>query len=80
MATHFATEEKYFDKFKYANAKEHKEEHIRFRKHIDKMSQAKEGHLELSFELIDFLEDWLINHVKDMDQKYVECFKSHGLS
>ncbi len=35
--------------------------------------------MEMSFELIDFLEDWLIGHVKTSDQKYVQCFKDNRL-
>jgi hemerythrin len=35
--------------------------------------------IDFAFDLIDFLEDWLINHLLDMDQKYKKCFHDHGL-
>lgn len=77
---HFATEEKYFKLFDYENADEHIQEHEKF---ADKMQELQKRYVsheaEVSFELIDFLEDWLVDHIHDADQKYVECFTSHGL-
>ena len=35
--------------------------------------------IDFAFELVDFLEDWLINHLMTVDQKYVKCFHDHGL-
>ena len=43
-------------------------------------SKIKNNEIEISFELIDFLEDWWIYHLQNQDQKYVKCFKEHGLS
>ena len=77
---HFATEEKYFKEFNYEGAEDHIEKHQEF---TEKLSQMKEKYprynVDFAFELIDFLEDWLIDHLMTTDQKYVECFKSHGL-
>ncbi len=77
---HFSTEEKYFKKFDYENTEEHIQEHAKFAK---KMTELKEQHsnneIEISFELIDFLEDWLLDHVVESDQKYVDCFTTNGL-
>jgi hemerythrin len=77
---HFKTEEEFFDKFHYEGAQEHKTEHEKFRK---KFAKLKEQYLtdtiEATFNLADFLEDWLLNHLKTMDSKYVECFHAHGL-
>jgi hemerythrin len=77
---HFSTEEKYFKKFNYENTTEHIEEHIKFaEKMIGLQKQYKNKEIEISFELIDFLEDWLLDHLITADQKYVECFKDNGL-
>ena len=77
---HFSTEEKYFNKFNYKNSAEHIEEHKQF---VEKVSDLNKKYLnneiEISFELIDYLEDWLLDHLVDSDQKYVECFKEKGL-
>ena len=33
----------------------------------------------LAFELVDYLEDWLIDHLQTKDQEYKQCFLEHGL-
>jgi len=77
---HFSTEEKYFTEFNYKNTAHHKKEHQKF---IDKIlalqRQYKDNEIEISFDLIDFLEDWTLEHLIEEDQKYVKCFKEHGL-
>jgi hemerythrin-like metal-binding protein len=77
---HFQTEEKYFDQFNYEFSKEHKELHADFKaKVVEFIEKAKSDQIKVSFELIDFLEDWLLDHLVTADQKYVECFKANGL-
>jgi len=77
---HFATEEKYFDMFNYENSAEHKEEHQKLRKTTEKIYQKiQTGSAEAVGELMDFLEDWLVDHLENQDQKYVECFQKNGL-
>lgn len=77
---HFATEERYFEEFNYEGMKEHKEAHHLFNQKIsDFQKQAKEGTHDIGFDLIDYLEDWLIDHLSTMDKKYVDCFHEHGL-
>jgi hemerythrin-like metal-binding protein len=77
---HFQTEEKYFKDFNYDGAEEHIARHHEFN---DKLTALKEKHseytVEFAFELVDFLEDWLINHLMTIDQKYKKCFAEHGL-
>lgn len=77
---HFKTEEKYFDKFNYENSSEHKIEHAKLRKQVaDFYKKFAEGKAEISVELLDFLEDWLVEHLDIQDKKYVECFNKNGL-
>lgn len=77
---HFTTEEKYFDEFNFSGAAEHKEEHRLLKEKImDFKTQAENEQLVISFELIDFLEGWLVDHLDGMDKKYVQCFHEHGL-
>lgn len=77
---HLATEEKYFDKFNYEGAEEHKKEHEKFREKVDSFAKNKtEDNYKTSIDLLDFMENWLIDHVNDMDKKYVKCFKDNGL-
>ena len=78
---HFATEEKYFDQFHYEGATEHKEEHAKLAATVaESLARKTEDPLTLSYELLDFLEDWLVNHLNTMDKKYVTCFAEHGLA
>jgi hemerythrin-like metal-binding protein len=77
---HFGTEENYFKLFEYENAEEHIREHKKFADKIQELQKRYVSHeVEVSFELIDFLEDWLVTHIHDTDQKYVTCFTTHGL-
>lgn len=77
---HFATEEKYFDEFNFDGSDEHKAEHKNFIAKVAGMeSKIKDGEEKMSTELIDFLEDWLVNHVNGLDKKYTKCFNDHGL-
>jgi hemerythrin-like metal-binding protein len=80
VVIHFSTEEKYFHQFNYPDKDAHIEEHHKF---IDKLAEIKKEYLNdaisASFNLADYLEDWLIYHVQNLDKKYVQCFHDHGL-
>ncbi|MBP7811790.1 MAG: hemerythrin family protein [Candidatus Moranbacteria bacterium] len=77
---HFATEEEYFKQFNYEGAAEHITEHRKFDEALTGLTEKHAGDtFGLAFELIDFLEDWLIQHLLNTDQKYKECFLAHGL-
>ncbi|MBI5306473.1 hemerythrin family protein [Candidatus Wolfebacteria bacterium] len=79
---HFRTEEKYFKEFQYEKTKEHMEQHKIFenkakdfhKKYLEKKEEGK-----LTQEIINFLKDWLINHIKIVDKEYKKCFNDHGL-
>lgn len=79
-ATHFKTEENYFDQFGYPDTDSHKKEHIAF---VQKVSDFKDGFekgsLSLSIEVINFLSDWIQNHIKGTDKKYSPFFNEKGL-
>jgi hemerythrin-like metal-binding protein len=77
---HFATEEMYFAKFRYDNTQEHINEHTFLLDHIKNL-KAKHvvDEIKLGRELIDFLQDWLINHIISSDKQYTKCFHENGL-
>lgn len=77
---HFATEEKYFDMFDYEGAEEHKKVHQDLLRRFMEIKGLieKEGSEKIT-DLIDFLEDWLVNHLEIYDKKYTKCFHEHGL-
>lgn len=78
--THFKTEEKYFDQFAYPKAYTHKSEHNNF---VQKVTEFRagfsEGKFGLSTEVMNYLSDWLKNHIRGSDREYLPVFKSNGL-
>ena len=79
-AIHFATEEKYFHQFNFSGAQEHEARHKEFNQKVEEIQKQYEGDtVGFAFALVDFLEDWLINHLMFTDQQYVTCFTEHGL-
>lgn len=77
---HFATEERYFHEFNYEKTEDHIAKHNTFNERLNEIkTKYEDDSLPLAFELVDFLEDWLLNHLQTADQEYKECFKAHGL-
>jgi hemerythrin len=76
---HFQTEERYFDEFDYEGAEAHKIAHRALSDQVVAMQQKYDDVMKNPFELMDFLEDWLIEHIMGMDKLYSQCFKEHGL-
>lgn len=78
---HFNTEEKYMKKFNYIGYVKHKNIHDGFvQKVVMFKSKFDKGTESISIDLMHFLSDWLIKHIKGTDKKYTECFNKHGLS
>ena len=76
---HFETEEKYFDLCHYENSEEHKNEHKKLFAKVEAFSKNKDNNSQAG-ELLEFLEDWLIDHFENQDKKYKKCFKACGIS
>jgi hemerythrin len=77
---HFATEEKYFAMFNYELAEQHKEEHRKLSAKIEEFIKRFEVEGDkVLIDLVDFLEDWLVDHLGNQDKKYSQCFNEHGL-
>jgi len=78
--THFTEEEKYFAQFNYPEKDRHKGEHDKFCKVIkDFTHNYYSGVRVKNIEVLDFLVDWLKNHIQHSDKKYTEFFISKGL-
>ncbi|MFY9152399.1 MAG: bacteriohemerythrin [Prolixibacteraceae bacterium] len=77
---HFQKEEFFFQRFNYSGAAEHIHEHQLFTKKIKLLKEdLKSGKIVISFELLNFLKNWIGHHIQDVDQKYAECFLKNGL-
>lgn len=77
---HFKTEEKYMDRFNYPGTDAHKNEHRLF---VEKVTDVKTrfdaGKMVISYEITNFVKDWVIKHVMGSDKKYSKCFTDNGL-
>jgi len=77
---HFATEERYFNQYNYPGKIEHTTEHNEFVKKVNEFQQEFiAGAYSLSFQLMDFLQDWLVHHIITIDKKYTDFFIKQGL-
>jgi hemerythrin len=77
---HFADEERAFAQTQYPEAAQHKALH---RKLIDQVvdlqDKFRSGETVLSQDIIAFLQDWLINHIKGIDKKYGPHLSKNGI-
>lgn len=78
--SHFSTEEKYFDQFKYPETLTHKKEHADFVKKVGEFQEKfNKGMAALTLEIMQFLKDWLVKHIQGTDKKYSSFFNEKGL-
>ncbi|HAM88691.1 MAG: Methyl-accepting chemotaxis sensory transducer [Candidatus Falkowbacteria bacterium GW2011_GWC2_38_22] len=75
---HLETEEKLFAEYGYPEKEDHQKIHDAYRAKIGEFLQKKDDAL-LSFEIIDFLEDWWLGHIASTDKKYQKFFNEKGL-
>lgn len=77
---HFGTEERYFDEFEYKEKDEHIKEHQVYTKKITKLlKDVGSNKSKVSFDMMNFIGEWLENHISKADKKYVSLFKLKGL-
>ncbi len=77
---HFACEERLFDKYGYPETEKHKEKHRKLVGQVqDFVESYKQGNSEIDDKLLNFLKDWLNNHIKVVDKSYTSFFKSNKI-
>lgn len=78
---HFGTEERFFKDYNYPDTEKHISEHKKF---VEKISESKSdlesGRILISVGLLNFLKDWLINHISIEDKKYGPFLISKGVT
>lgn len=80
METHFSTEEAYLQKFSYPALLSHQQQHEEFRtKARDLRERVRQHEFILSFEIVQFLSDWLQNHIMIADKKYSTLLTANGV-
>jgi len=78
--THFKTEENYFDRYNYPEANPHRKEHEDFTRKVAEFKHKFDTtKITLSIEVMNFLSDWLQNHIKVVDKKYSPFLREKGL-
>ena len=77
---HFKTEEKFFEEFNYPEIDEHKIIHKSF---VDKVIEVKEGldskKVTVSYDIMNFLRKWLLEHILQEDKKFAKFFKDNNI-
>lgn len=78
---HFSTEEKLFAKFSYPDSRPHIREHQDLVERVTKLiAEFDKGSGILPMDLMDFLKDWLLNHIAKSDKKYSTFFNAKGIN
>jgi len=78
---HFAHEEKLFAQTRYPEAAAHKKQHDELTRQVLEV-QAKFHRGEtgtLTLEIMNFLRNWLVNHILGSDKKYGPHLNSNGV-
>ena len=79
-AKHFKAEEDLFEQYRYPEADSHKTAHVNLvEKVVDFQQQFEKGEAFVSMELMDFLKDWLVTHIKGTDKKYAPFLIENGV-
>lgn len=77
---HFSAEEKYMKEFNFKEYAAHKLEHENLVDQVKKFqADLAAGKVFISIEIMNFLRDWLSNHILVTDKKYTACFNQNGL-
>lgn len=77
---HFTTEENFFQRFDYKEKASHALEHDGFaKKAVEFKKSFDAGNSMISVEVLNFLSDWIKNHILVSDKKYSEFLNSNGI-
>jgi hemerythrin len=77
---HFQTEEELFLEHDFPGYEEHKAEHDKLTKTVIELQQKlRDGSATLSFEVLDFLHDWLMEHTLGLDKEMGPYLNERGV-
>jgi hemerythrin len=77
---HFETEETYMKEFNYPEYQDHKEEHMDFStRTIAYLKEVIKSNYRIANEILEYIKQWLVDHIQSTDKKYIDCFKRNGL-
>lgn len=77
---HFQNEETLFEKHSYPDQEAHKQIHEQLvAKVVEFQRQIEKGEEDISSELLEFLKDWLVDHIKKTDNQYGPYLRQQGV-
>ncbi|MDW7774534.1 MAG: bacteriohemerythrin [Desulfobulbaceae bacterium] len=80
LTIHFQTEEKIFESITYPGAERHKEEHRGFIRKVNTFKDEFEDEkIGLAVEIMNFMCDWVLNHIKNVDREYADLITRQQL-
>lgn len=78
---HFSGEEALMEKTKYPELISHRAEHHALVKRVEQFQKdVAAGKGGQSIAVVAFLNEWLLHHIKECDQKYSAHLNAHGVS
>ena len=78
--THFASEERLMEKNAYAGYLNHKAQHDALTNQVmDLHAKFQEGKTLVTVEVMNFLKDWLADHIQNTDKKYGPFLNGKGI-
>jgi len=78
--THFSDEERMMAAARYPGLADHRTKHRELIKEVEEYAARFEsGEVALNIQLLNFLRDWLSNHILKVDHEYGPCLNEHGV-
>lgn len=69
--THFKNEESYLEQINHPTLDEQKQQHATFIQKVDEFEvELNKGNSFVSMQVLQFLNDWIANHILDKDMKF----------
>jgi hemerythrin len=79
--SHFATEEKFFDQYEYPESELHKNQHKDLVQQVAALQKKhNDGEKVLTMDVMNFLRDWLQDHIVGCDTKFGPYLNSKGVN
>jgi len=80
VAVHFETEERLMETYDYPGFEAHKVQHDELAARVRSMREdQRQGRIVVSLDVMNFLKDWLVRHIKGTDRLYSDFLNSEGV-
>jgi hemerythrin-like metal-binding protein len=78
--THLKNEEALFEKYGYPDTAAHKAVHAKLTQQVlEKQKEIQDGKSVMTMDVMNFLKNWLIDHIQNTDKKYTAFLVSKGV-